>query len=234
MAGGDQAFGGQEEGKRCPHGAEHRTAPSTLLQRAGQPAAARSRALLAGGVQASLKSSGPASQLASWGWGISSRKQIPTAIKKGHFLQGRPAWRGERALCCNRGEGRALTQPSAAGEAAHGHRELACGLPSSQHPQPAAAGWASRGSGSAEAKAGGEQWVGARAVPGSAGVTKEGTRGPSWACTLCPRYPLESLDGGCGGGCGPRRIRPMSPGFCYSGFFLRSRMACSHAGERGD
>lgn len=33
-------------------------------------------------------------------------------------------WRGERALCCNRGEGRALTQPSTAGEAALGHQAL--------------------------------------------------------------------------------------------------------------
>lgn len=39
------------------------------------------------------------------GMGISRRKQIPTAIKKGDFLQWRPAWRGERALCCNHGEG---------------------------------------------------------------------------------------------------------------------------------
>lgn len=174
MAGEHQAFGGQQEEKGCPRGAEHRPAPSALIQRVGQLGAARGRALLAGGVQASLKSSGPASRLAWRGWGISSRKQIPTAIKKGHFLQRRPAWRGERALCCNRGEGRALTQPSAAGEAAHGHRALARRLPSSRHPQPAAAGRASGGSGSAEAKAGGEQRVGARAMPGSAGVTEEG------------------------------------------------------------
>ncbi|XP_075298217.1 uncharacterized protein LOC142364009 isoform X2 [Opisthocomus hoazin] len=89
------------------------------------------------GVQASLKSSGSRSR------GISRRKQIPTAIKKRHFLQRQPAWRGERALCCNRGEGQALTQPSADGEAARSHGELARLLPSSQHPQPPAAGRAS-------------------------------------------------------------------------------------------
>lgn len=46
------------------------------------------------------------SLLEKGGWGISRRKQIPTVIKKGHFLQERLCWRGERALCCNRGEGR--------------------------------------------------------------------------------------------------------------------------------
>lgn len=45
------------------------------------------------------------SPLEKGGWGISRRKQIPTVIKNGHFLQERLCWRGERALCCNRGEG---------------------------------------------------------------------------------------------------------------------------------
>lgn len=49
MAGGHQAFGGQQEKKGCPRGAEHRPAPSALIQRAGQLGAARGRALLAGG-----------------------------------------------------------------------------------------------------------------------------------------------------------------------------------------
>lgn len=73
--------------------------------------AAHSRTLLARGAQASLRSS----SLASQGWGISRRNKSQVLLKKGHFLQQRPAWRGERAQCCNHGEGRALTQPSPAG-----------------------------------------------------------------------------------------------------------------------
>lgn len=55
MAGGDQPFGGQEEGKGCPHGSEHHPMPSALLRRAGQPGAARGRALLVGRFRLSSK-----------------------------------------------------------------------------------------------------------------------------------------------------------------------------------
>lgn len=55
MAGGDQAFEGQEEGKGCPHGSEHHPMPSNLLQRAGQPGATRGRALLVGWFRLSSK-----------------------------------------------------------------------------------------------------------------------------------------------------------------------------------
>lgn len=51
MADEDQAFGGQEEGKGPPHGAEHPLVPSTLLQRAGRSGAACGRALLARGLR---------------------------------------------------------------------------------------------------------------------------------------------------------------------------------------
>lgn len=101
MAGEDEILGARRRGKGT----------HIALSITQQPEATR-------GVQASLKSPVLSLWLAAWGWGISRRKQIPNAIKKGHFLQRQLAWRGERVLCCNRGEGRALTQPRTAGEAA--------------------------------------------------------------------------------------------------------------------
>ena len=179
------------------------------------------------GVQASLKSSGSRSR------GISRRKQIPTAIKKRHFLQRQPAWRGERALCCNRGEGQALTQPSADGEAARSHGELARLLPSSQHPQPPAAG---RASGEAaqqrqrlEVSSGYEQGQ-CRAV--SARPRKEPGDCPRQArhAQSTPRGVPQP--GGTVSAGGPTRT--MSPAICYSGFFFSSHMAHLCPSDQGD
>lgn len=107
MAGGDQDFGGQEEGKGCLHGMEHHPVPSTL-QRTRSCSEQNPPGQGGSGIPEE-----PQAGLA--GLGNFKEEQIPSAIKKGHFLQRRPAWRGERAQCCNHGEVRALTQPSAAG-----------------------------------------------------------------------------------------------------------------------
>lgn len=97
MAGGDQDFGGKNEGKGHLNRAEHHPVPSTL-QREGSCSQQNPPGR---GAPASLRSP----RLAWQGWGISRRNKSQVLLKKDISCGRGLAWRGERALCCNRGEG---------------------------------------------------------------------------------------------------------------------------------
>lgn len=163
---------------------EHHPVPPTL-QRAGSCSQQNPPGQ---GAQASLRS--PSLGLAELG--NFKEEQIPSAIKKGHFLQQRPAWRGERALCCNHGEGRALTQPSTAGSSSGWPRSSQSTRPLLlflwHHQQQQGTHRDTQGHGLAQARlevssGSGHGHMGSAS---RAAVPMEGARGLSWPSMSCP------------------------------------------------